>query len=89
MHFIGAAFLCISLGTAGGYLMARSDIQIDPPVPKKEVEATPADATAADAKEVRGWRDANGQCVGRRNMTEMCGLSPSTRCTYEGARRVC
>ena len=54
MHFIGAAFLCISLGTAGGYLMARSDKQIDPPVPKKEeVEATPADATAADAKEVR------------------------------------
>ena len=53
MHFIGVAFLCISLGAAGGYLMARSDKQIDPSVPKKEVEATPADATAADAKEVR------------------------------------
>jgi hypothetical protein len=54
MHFIDAALLCISLSTAGGYLMARSDKQIDPPVPKKEeVEATPADATAADAKEVR------------------------------------
>ena len=54
MHFIGPAFLCISLGTAGGYLGARSDKQIDPLVPKKKVvEPTPADATAADAMEVR------------------------------------
>ena len=60
MHFIGAAFLCISLGTAGGYLISRSDKQIDPPLPeiapscsKKEVDATPADAKAADAKEVQ------------------------------------
>jgi hypothetical protein len=49
----------------------------------------PADATAADAKEVRVGEMPTASALAGRNMTERCGLPPSTRCTYEGARQVC
>lgn len=31
-----------------------------------------------------GYRGPDGRCVGRANLTRVCGSPPSTRCTYEG-----
>jgi hypothetical protein len=31
-----------------------------------------------------GYRGPNGQCVGKANLTRVCGSSPSSRCTFEG-----
>lgn len=32
-----------------------------------------------------GWRGPNGRCVGYRALDRVCGVPPTTRCTYEGA----
>ena len=92
--FVGVAFLCIALGAAGGYLMSRNDKQIAQPEPvlsvsKKGSGTDVCRCQGCGCKGGPGWRDANGHCVGKRNMTERCGSPPSTRCTYEGARQVC
>lgn len=31
-----------------------------------------------------GYRAPDGKCVGKRNVTKVCGSPPSTRCKFEG-----
>lgn len=31
-----------------------------------------------------GYRAPDGKCVGKRNVTKICGSPPSTRCKFEG-----
>ena len=31
-----------------------------------------------------GYRAPDGKCVGKRNITKVCGSPPSTRCKFEG-----
>lgn len=31
-----------------------------------------------------GYRAPDGKCVGKRNITKLCGSPPSTRCKFEG-----
>lgn len=31
-----------------------------------------------------GYRALDGKCVGKRNITKVCGSPPSTRCKFEG-----
>jgi hypothetical protein len=36
-----------------------------------------------------GYRDRNGHCVSHKQLSEVCGNPPTTRCTYEGTKQVC
>jgi len=35
-------------------------------------------------KDGPGYRAPDGKCVGKRNITKLCGSPPSTRCKFEG-----
>ncbi len=31
-----------------------------------------------------GYRGPDGQCVGKKNLNAVCGVPPTSKCTYEG-----
>jgi len=36
-----------------------------------------------------GYRDTDNHCVSHKDLTKKCGVPPSQRCTYEGAKQIC